>query len=158
MYRTEAGGLIRFLRRRLGGSDEAEDLAQEAFARFLRASPATQIQTPQAYLRRIACNLLKDRAERVSTKISQMSVSIDQGLDQPGHYDQHRELAAREELAHYQGVLEQLEPRTLEIFLLHRVEGYTHKEIAQRLGMNIWNVKRKMVKAIAHIDQHRRDR
>lgn len=158
IYRTEAPALIRFFRRRLGSAEEAADLAQEALARFLRASPATQITTPQAYLRRIATNLLRDRAERASTRLSDLSVPLEQGLDRATDLDQHRELESREELAHYERVLLQLKPMTLQIFLLSRVDGFTYKEIAGQLGTSLWSVKRHMLKAIAHIDRHRRDR
>ncbi|RJG53171.1 sigma-70 family RNA polymerase sigma factor [Sphingobium terrigena] len=158
IYRSEVPSLMRFFRRRLGSHDEADDLTHEALTRFLRASPATQIATPQAYLRRIATNLLRDRAERASTRLLEVSVPLVEGLDHPTEYDQHRELEGRQELAHYTAVLRELKPKTLEIFLLSRVDGFTYKEIAAKVGMSVWGVKRQMLKAIAHIDQHRRNR
>lgn len=155
---SERPRLIRFFRRQasFGCPDEADDLAQEAITRFLRAAPTTAVATPQAYLRRIAGNLLRDRAAHGSTRLAQISVPLVEGLDRPVEFDQHRELEAREELAHYDRVLRQLKPRTLEIFLLSRVEGYTYKEIAVRLGITVWTVKRAMLQAIAHLDQNRR--
>jgi RNA polymerase sigma factor (sigma-70 family) len=156
IYRSEVPGLMRFFRRRLGSYDEADDLAHEALTRFLRVSPATRIATPQAYLRRIATNLLRDRAERASTRLSEVSVPLMEGLDHPTEYDQHRELEGRQELAHYTTILRELKPKTLEIFLLSRVDGFTYKEIAAKVGMSVWGVKRQMLKAIAHVDQHRR--
>jgi RNA polymerase sigma factor (sigma-70 family) len=158
LYRSEAPALVRFFRRKIRSQDEAEDLAQETLARFLRASPATAIQTPQAYLKRIATNLLRDRAERGSTRIVELSVPLIEGMDQPAACDPLRELVGRQELAHFDQVLRQLKPRTLEIFLLSRVDGYTYKEIAGRLGMTLFGVKWHMLKAISHIDQHRRNR
>ena len=158
VYRSEVPSLIRFFRRRLGSYDEADDLAHEALSRYLRASPSTQIATPQAYLKRIATNLLRDRAERASTRLSELSIPLLEGLDHPTEYDQHRELEGRQELAHYTAVLRQLKPKTLEIFLLSRVDGFTYKEISGKVGMSVWGVKRQMLKAIAHIDQHRRIR
>jgi RNA polymerase sigma factor (sigma-70 family) len=156
IYRAEAGGLLRYFTRRLGNPDDAEDLTQETLVRYLRASPATRIETPQAYLRTIANNLLRDRAERSSTKLAKISAPFAEGLDCPAADDVHRDVANRQELDHYRTVLEKLKPITLQIFLMHRVDGYTHQEIAERLGKNIWSVKRQMVKAIAHLDRHRR--
>jgi RNA polymerase sigma factor (sigma-70 family) len=158
LYRQEVPTLVRFFRRRIGSQDEAEDLAQEALARFLKVSPATAVHTPQAYLRRIATNLLRDRADRASTKLTDLSVPLDEGMDQPAFADQHRELVGRQELDHFGEVLAQLKPRTLEIFLMSRVDGYTYKEIASALGMTLFGVKWHMLKAIGHIDQHRRSR
>lgn len=158
LYRSEAPALVRYFRRRLGSYDEATDLAHEALTRFLRVSPATPITTPQAYLRRIATNLLRDRAERASTRLAELSVPLAQGIDCPTDYDQHRVLEGRQELEHYGAILHQLKPKTLEIFMLHRIEGFTYKEIGARLGLSVWGVKRHMLKAIAHVDQHRRVR
>jgi len=158
LYREEAPALVRFFRKKLGSTDEAEDLAQEALTHFFKVSPATRIETPQAYLKRIATNLLRDRAERGSTRISRASVPLDEGLAQPAPFDQHRELVGRQELDHFNQILRQLKPRTLEIFLLSRIDGYTYKEIAGRLGVTVFSVKFHMLKAIGHIDRHRRAR
>ncbi|GGN57294.1 hypothetical protein GCM10011349_35710 [Novosphingobium indicum] len=157
---TERPRLVRFFRRqaRFASPDEADDLAQEAITRFLRAAPSTHMATPQAYLRRIASNLLIDRAQHGSTRLAQISVPLVEGLDRPVEYDQHQQLEAREELAHYEQVLRQLKPRVLKVFLLSRVEGYTYKEIAARLGLTVFTVKRDMLQAIAHLDQSRRHR
>lgn len=157
---SERPRLIRFFRRqaRFASPDEADDLAQEAITRFLRAAPSTQMATPQAYLRRIASNLLVDRAQHGSTRLAQISVPLVEGLDRPVEFDQHQQLEAREELVHYERVLRQLKPRVLKVFLLSRVEGYTYKEIAARLGLTVFTVKRDMLQAIAHLDQHRRHR
>ena len=156
IYRAEASGLLRYFTRRIGNTEDAEDLTQETLVRYLRASPATPVETPQAYLRTIANNLLRDRADRSSTKLAKISAPFDEGLDCPAADDVHRDVANRQELDHYRTVLEKLKPITLQIFLMHRVDGYTHQEIAERLGKNIWSVKRQMVKAIAHLDRHRR--
>jgi len=156
LYRAEVNGLIRFFRRRLRSRDEAEDLAHDTLTQFLRASPATQIQKPGGYLKRIAVNLLINRSKRAETHITDYSVAIAEAPDDPSTIDQHRDLVGREDLEHYTKVLQQLHPRTLEIFLLSRVDGYTYKEIAAQLGITLRSVKRRMLEAIAFIDQHRR--
>jgi RNA polymerase sigma-70 factor (ECF subfamily) len=158
IYRSEAPALVRFLRSKLKSQCDAEDLAHEALVRFLRAADQTQIQTPQAYLRRIATNLLIDRAERGATKITDRSVELADARELAAPDDQHRDLVGREELEHFNEVLRKLKPRTLKIFLLSRVEGYTYKQIARKLGMTVWGVKWHMLRAIEHVDRHRGER
>jgi RNA polymerase sigma-70 factor (ECF subfamily) len=131
-------------------------MTQETMLRYMRAAPAAGVITPQAYLRRIA-RTLRDRSEHSATKLTQASRPLLEGLDLPGPDDQHRELAGRQELAKWEEILAQLNPRTLEVFLLSRFDGYTYKEIATRLGMSTFSVNKHMVKAIAHIDRNRRD-
>ena len=155
IYRNETPWLIRFFRRKLGSIDEAHDLAHEAIARYLKAAPSIAVASPQAYLRRVAANLLRDRAERGSTRLSAITMPLIEGLDAIDGDNPHRTLEAREELGHWTAVLRRLDSSTLEIFLLSRVDGFTYKEIAEHLGTSVWSVKRHMVKAIAHIDQHR---
>ena len=155
IYRDETPGLLRFLRRRLGGAEEANDLAHDTMARFLKAAPSTPIATPQAYLRRIATNLLRDRAERGSTRLAMVSVPLLDDIDTPADDDQHRALEGREEWERWTSVLRCLPAITLEVFLLSRVDGFTYQEIAEHLDISVWSVKRRMTKAIAHLDQNR---
>lgn len=153
LFRLEAPWLNRFFKRRLGAGGDAEDLTQETFMRFARALPTAAIETPKAYLRTVANNLLRDRAQHSATRWSQRLVPLDQGLDCPDDINPHRIAEAHQELEHYERVLRQLKPRTLEIFLLSRIDGYRYAEIAKRLGISVWTVKRAMTKAIAHIDE-----
>lgn len=157
LFRIESPWLNRFFRRRLGSANDAEDLTQETFARFVRAVPVAAIETPQAYLRTIATNLLRDRAEHSATRWARVQVPLVEGLDAPDEIDPHRVLEAREELDHYERLLRKLAPRTLEVFLLSRLDGLRYAEIAERLGISVWAVKREMMKAITHIDSARRE-
>jgi RNA polymerase sigma-70 factor (ECF subfamily) len=158
IYRAEAPWLVRFLRRRLGNAEDAKDLAQDAMLKYLRVAPHSRIATPRAYLRRIATNLLRDRFEHSSTRLAEKSGPLLEGLDFPSDIDVHRDVAGREELAEWEAILSQLPPRTLEIFLLARVDGFKYREIAQRLGITSFAVNKQMVKAIAYIDRMRGDR
>jgi RNA polymerase sigma-70 factor (ECF subfamily) len=155
LYQSEFDKLRRFLTRRVRDAEEAADLAQDVFLRFVRIAPGTPIQTPEAYLRRIADNILRDRAERASTRLSQLSVPVEEGYDRSTDIDQHRELEAREEFERYRALLQNMKPKTLEIFVLHRLEGLTYKQIGERLRLSEGGVKRHMVKAIAYVARAR---
>ncbi|WP_157220834.1 RNA polymerase sigma factor [Flavisphingomonas formosensis] len=155
LYQAEFDKLRRFLTRRVRDAEEAADLAQDVFLRFVRIAPTTPIQTPEAYLRRIADNILRDRAERASTRLGQLSVPVEEGYDRSTDIDQHRDLEAREELERYRALLSRMKPKTLEIFILHRIEGLTYKQIGERLRMSEGGVKRHMIKAIAYVARAR---
>lgn len=156
LYRSEVGKLTRFFNRKVGHAEEAADLAHDVFVRFVKIAPTAIIQTPEAYLRRIADNILRDRSGRASTKLSRLQVPVEEGLDEITDFDQHRILEGRHQLEHYQAVLRQLKPKTLEIFILHRVEGLSYKQVGERLGMSEGGIKRHMMKAIAHLARARR--
>src|SRR5690348_12430589 len=55
-----AGGLHRFLRRRLGRAQDAEDVTQEIFMRVLRFDDTDFVRNPQAYLYGIASHVIRE--------------------------------------------------------------------------------------------------
>lgn len=151
VYRREKPRLLRYFLQKLGNRADADEMAQEVMTRFLGATPPVAVVTPRAYITRIATNMLRDRAERGSTRLAHLSVSLDEGLHRSNGIDPHREVEARQEVQHWRRVLQQLPPRTLEIFLLNRVEGYSYREIATDLRLPLWRVQKHMLKAIRHI-------
>lgn len=153
-YRRESPRLLRFFFRNLGNRADADELSQETFSRFATASQG-RIDTPQAYLTRIATNLLRDHTQRGSTRLSRASTSLEAGLDAPAGLDPFREVQSRRDLARWQEILSQLHPTTLEIFMLNRVEGYSYREIAEARGLPLWKVQKHMLKAIRLIDVNR---
>jgi len=153
LYRQERPRLMRFFLRKLGNQADADDLSQETLVRFFKAAPA-ELVTPQAYLTRIATNLLHDHAERGSTRLAQRTTVIEDALDAIGGADPFREVDARQELVRWNEVLKELMPKTLEIFLLNRVEGYSYRQIATDLGVPLWIVQKHMARAIRHLAAH----
>lgn len=153
LYRQERPRLMRFFLRKLGSQADADDLSQEVLARFCRAAPA-ELATPEAYLTRIATNLLRDHVERGSTRLAQRTTVIEAGLNAASDADPFREVQSRQELERWSAVLQQLKPKTLEIFVLNRVEGYSYRQIATDLALPLWMVQKHMAKAIRHLAAH----
>ncbi|UXC92972.1 MULTISPECIES: RNA polymerase sigma factor [Sphingobium] len=151
LYLREKPRLLRYFLQKLGNRADADEMTQEVMTRFLGATPAVAVATPRAYITRIATNMLRDRAERGSTRLSQLSVPLDEGLHKSNGMDPHREVEARQEVQRWRAILQQLPPRTLDIFLLNRVEGYSYREIATDLRLPLWMVQKHMLKAIRHI-------
>ncbi len=154
-YRKEKPRLMRFFTRQLGNQADADELAQETFTRFVRTAPVQDLASPHAYLTRIATNLLRNFVARGSTRLSRRSTLIDDGLDLVSPSDTHRETQARQDLARWKLILDQLKPETLDIFLRNRVDGQTYVEIAEELGVPLWVVQKQMLKAIKHVIAHR---
>src|SRR3978361_1382611 len=61
LFRTYNAALVRYLTRRLGDRDWAEEVAQETFVRALRQ---TSIQNERAWLFAVATNLVRDEARK----------------------------------------------------------------------------------------------
>lgn len=157
LYRARAPWLLRFFSRR-APADEAHDLLQETFTRMATAGATRDIQIarPAAYLGRIARNLIRDRTKMRIRRSADLHISVDDAiLTAP---DQQRALEARDMLNRLEQAMLKLNPKTREIFLAHRLDGYSYAEIAVRTGLSVKGVEKQMSRAIAHLDRLLSDR
>lgn len=60
-------------------------------------------------------------------------------------------LIARQRLERVRAGVEQLSPRTRQIFLMYRLEGRKYREIAQQLGISQSAVEKHIARAMAHL-------
>lgn len=135
LYRAHAPSLVRQLARRTGCRELARELAQDAFVKLLRMTPATlaRVEQPEAYVRRMSFNLLHDwgrstaAADRATPTLEVMAA--DQVVDQVAV------LESRETLRRLERAVARMKPRTREIFLAHRVEGMLADAIAYAIGL-----------------------
>ena len=157
LYLTQAPKLLRYFARRTDRQD-ANDLVQESFARLAdaAAAPDKVIEQPEAYLNRIATNLLRDRAKIALQRSLARHVPADEeSLAGP---DIVAALEARDLLNRIQNALMRLGPKTRDIFLAHRVDGFSYSDIAKRTGLSVKGVEWHMTKAITHLDRVLRSR
>lgn len=135
-----------FLRARLSNPEDAAELAQEAYLRMLRVKRADFIRHPQAYLYRIALNLVHElhTAKRVSFD---PDIEVDQ-LESPDPspfdlavLDGRRQMVER--------ALEELAPKCRTALLLRLHEGLTQEEIATRMNLSRQMVQKYLAAGLA---------
>jgi len=148
LYRDEAPRLRRQLRARLASPEDASDLVQDAFARMLGAN-ARHLRSPEAFLRRIVRNLLIDRSRRLATRGIQVQIDEETDLVAPAEQAERLEIAQMRE--RYRSAVATLPARMREVFVLHRVEELSYKEIAARLDISTRTVEWHMAEAILRI-------
>ena len=153
LYRSESPKLIRILCSRTSTREDAQDIVQDAFFRFARMHGgwSSSLDRPQAYLRRIAANLLKDRSRADFRHSAALHVVADEEA-LPG-LDQQRLLESRDMLRRLEAAMMRLKPRTREIFMAHRIDGMAYAEIAAQTGLSVKGVEKQMSKALAHLDR-----
>ena len=153
LYRSESPKLVRLLSRQTRSADEARDLVQDVFFRFARMGGgwSSSLDRPQAYLRRIAANLLKDRAKAAGRHSLDLHIVADEQL--LAGPDQQRLLESRDMLRRVELAMMRLRPRTREIFMAHRVDGFSYAEIAERTGLSVKGVEKQMSKALVQLDR-----
>lgn len=156
--------LMSFFLRRVRDREDAEDLTQEAFLRILRRDEAIPVDNPESYVFRVAVNLLRDRARRAASHRVGEHASLDDdavdiaasGKIEPALIEDRqpeRVLLSQESLAEALRVLDELGPRTRDIFMLARLERMKHRDIAAIYGMTISAVEKQVAKAAVHLTQ-----
>jgi RNA polymerase sigma-70 factor (ECF subfamily) len=141
LYRRHAGWLVDALRRRFG-REQAEDLSQEAFFR-LRAYEDAEIARPRALLMTIAGRAAGERVRRLQVRAPEAlePAELAEGYGW-AEADQDARLLLKQ-------IIASLPPKLRDVFVLHRFEGLTYAEIAQRCGLSTKTVEWRMTRALA---------
>jgi RNA polymerase sigma-70 factor (ECF subfamily) len=140
--------LERFLARFFSNQQDIEDVAQEAYLRAYVAEQQKEIEQPKAYLFRIAKNLALTKLTRKSKKItdyleeSSASVVIECGAAADS------EVEAQESLGLYCEAVAALPEKCRQVFLLRKVHGLAHKEIAERMSLSVSSVEKYLLRGI----------
>lgn len=143
--------LVRFLRMRLPSEDDARDLAQEAFLRLIRLSDDHFLQHPEAYLFRIASNLVYEYWLRSKPGITDPDTEPE---NLPSRQPTPETLVGQQQaLGELQRVIDVLPPIQREVVLAHRRDGKTYAEIALDLEISRDMVKKHLGKALARCRQ-----
>lgn len=150
LYTAEAPRLLRFFQRRTGNCHTAPDLVHDAFARLAGAGRFPDLDNPAAYLQRIARNLLTDRARSRPEREAFVPLEDWDAETPPAQEDA---LVASDTLKRYEQAIADLPDRTRMVFLLHRADDLTYRQIAKRLGVTLWTVEYHMKRAITHLDR-----
>jgi RNA polymerase sigma-70 factor (ECF subfamily) len=138
LYDRTARGLLSYLTRVTGDRTLADDLLQETYYRFLRASGTYENDAHRRNaLFRIATNLARDAHRRrrlrpwMATQESDLTWIADRG-DPAGRLEQRRDLDR---------ALARLKPRDRAMLWLAYAEGSSHREIAAAVGVQLGSVR-----------------
>ena len=140
--------LKQFLARFFSGRQDIEDVAQEAYLRAYVAEQQKDIEQPKAYLFRIARNLALTELTKKSRKITDYleecgaSVVIECGAAADS------EVEAEESLGLYCEAVAALPEKCRQVFLLRKVHGLPHKEIAERMSLSVSSVEKYLLRGI----------
>jgi len=127
VYRETSEAVYRSAFRILANAEDAEDVLQTVFLRFIRRDLSLGVvDKPEPYLRRAAVNAALDVIRGRKNK----TTSIEDLNREPATQAQ-QELSSR-----LRSALSRIDPKWAEMFLLRYVEGYGNREIAELLEMS----------------------
>jgi RNA polymerase sigma-70 factor (ECF subfamily) len=135
LFRTYHAPLVRYLTRRLGDRDWAEEVAQETFLRALRQD---RLSSERSWLFAVATNLVRDearRSERQRRHLALLAAEVRSESIEPEPTSMER----AEDAALARQAIDALAERD-RLALLMREEGLNYEEIAEALGLSVGSV------------------
>jgi len=147
LYVDHHGWLHGWLRRRIGCTETAADLAQDTFLRLVRrAGEDAGVHEPRAYLSTIARGLLANHWRREA--LEQAYLEALAALPAPtAPSPEDRELAL-EALHRIDAMLSRLPERPRSAFLMAQLDGLTYRAISAELGVSERMIKKYMARAM----------
>lgn len=134
------------VRRLVRDPDHAADVAQEVWIQIFKALPTWRGDAQfSTWAHRIAVNRTLN-ALRSSKRLAQHETPIEEE-SAAVELDADRDMT----LATIHAAAERLAPGARTVFYLHDVEGYTHEEIAEQLGITTGGSKSQLFKARARL-------
>jgi RNA polymerase sigma-70 factor (ECF subfamily) len=137
------------LRRRLGSEAFASEILHETYLRLDRLNSAAPLQSPKAYLLRVALNVAADRRKHDNRKLTPSEIEL---LRHSADHmvDPAQIVEGRFEIEALCRALDDLPERRRAILLASRIEEAPHEEIAERLGISIRTVEKELKRALVH--------
>jgi RNA polymerase sigma-70 factor (ECF subfamily) len=134
------------VRRLAGDPDLAADIAQEVWIQIFRALPSYRGDSQfSTWAHRIAVNRTLNALRR-TRRLARIEEEIEDDVASVEHDGERSMLMATIEEA-----AARLAPGARTVFYLHDVEGYTHEEIAEELGITAGGSKSQLFKARAKL-------
>lgn len=157
LFRLHHTELVRFASRLIGDRDCGEEAAQEAYLRIAARREATAIVHPKTYLFTAARRTAIDISVRRQAEADRRA-DLDEAthvVDSPHFAEQDRR---NRRLFQLIVALNELPAACRQTFVLNKLHGMKHKDIARKLGISVSMVEKHMMRAFAHCRDVARDR
>ncbi len=132
---------------------DLDDLVQETYRRLLQARERGPIRHARGLMFATARNAARDLVRRRAAAKTLSIAEIDDSCvfdDAPGIAET---VSRRQESELLSAAIAELPPRCREILLLRKFENFSHREIAQRLGIAEHTVEAQLTKALHRCEE-----
>ncbi len=149
VYAREWRDLCAFLRARFGpGPPDCEDVAQQAFFKLGEQAADRPLESPRAFVFRIAINLMHDARRALKRGHAPLDEATSaQAADEDP--DLERALIAKQQVGLVQQVMAGLPERHRQYLTANRMDGQSFAEIARRYGVSESLVRKTVDEAVA---------
>ncbi len=145
--------ISRFVRRR----HDIEDVVQEAFLRAYKTEKRRNIEQPKSFLFKIAHNVAVTELTRKSTQIMDYIADFEDLVVIDTEANAEEEVIAKQTIGIHCEAVAQLPEQCRRVYLMRKVHGMSHKEIANRLGIAVSTVEKHLAKGVRLCANYVRD-
>lgn len=147
VFLTQRTPLLRTLVKMVKNASIAEDLVQETYLRVAHSLREHKVEHLEPFLFQTGRNLALDHLRRVRmqsrTLLDDVPDEVIQAVPAPGSSNEDS-LHAQRLLQRLGSMLEQLSERQQRIFILSRLHGQSHAQIAAQLGVSLSTVQKEL--------------
>ncbi|MBC3465285.1 sigma-70 family RNA polymerase sigma factor [Pseudomonas sp. RW10S2] len=143
--------ILHFLRKRMDNASDAADMTQDVFTQWLGYRDRAKVEQPRAFLFQMARNLLSDHWRRQKVRHAALETEASDEAAADNDPLDHAQQAQR--LEQLREVLAELSPRRREALMLHRFEGLTQAQIAERMDISVSMVEKHIAAALLQCKQ-----
>lgn len=130
-----------------GDVDLADDIVQEVFLKLWTNRSSVKDDTVKALLYTIASNTIKNHFKHQKVVYGfQQQVPANETSDEADSELRQEELNRK-----LQDALAEIPEKAREVFLMNRIEGLTYTDIAERLGLSVKAIEKRMSEALSII-------
>ena len=158
LYQRWRTPVMRMLRRHFGSSASVEDGMQEVFVRVAATRKVLAPEEEQPYLRQTVRSVAARDWQKGAEVHGLQNVPYDecheelQALSAEGYGDTEHQAEHRQRLTRLHDAIQELPPRQREAFVLHRIEGHTIEETADRMGIGARMVVKHLGRAVGYCE------
>lgn len=136
--------LTAFVRRNWRVSEDVFELRQDIYENALTGARRALPQNTRAFVFTVARNHLINQAKRARIVPFETIADLDSVPREIDMFETERALTARDELRRVKEGIDKLPPKCREIVILQKVEGFTDREAAEKLGVSVETVRRQI--------------
>lgn len=146
LYCDHHGWLHGWLRKKLGCTHRAADLAHDTFVRLLTSRIPARLDEPRAYLTTVARHVLLNHQRRQRLELAWAAeLAL---VPQEFAPSAEERAMALETLMAIDALLDGLSAKARRAFLLSQLDGLTYAEIAAEIGVSVSRVRQYMAEAL----------
>lgn len=151
IFRKYQKGLYRFVFSKIKCNETASEITQESFLRMIKMDKPETLDYPQAYLFKVANNLVIDKRRRENLRVINTDIEIDVENHESQDASPEEQLGYKQSCREFIKVFEALSLRPKQVFYLRRFEHLKVSQTADKLGISPRMVHKHMTKALVRM-------